>query len=119
MTFAAVRRLGLSLPDVTTGTIYRSPALKVKGRMFACLAIHRSAEPHTLVVRLPFGKRDQLVADKPGTYYLTDHYVDYPCVLIRLGRCSDKELKERLAAGHAFMASGAKVTPRRRRGAKR
>jgi hypothetical protein len=87
--------------------------------MFACLAIHRSAEPHTLVVRLPFGKRDQLVADKPGTYYLTDHYVDYPCVLIRLGRCSDKELKELLAAGHAFMASGAKVTPRRGRGAKR
>jgi hypothetical protein len=27
-----------------------SPSLKVRGRMFACMASHKSAEPDTLVV---------------------------------------------------------------------
>jgi len=42
-----VRTMGLALPEVEEGTAYGSPALNVRGKMFACLAIHRSAEPNT------------------------------------------------------------------------
>jgi hypothetical protein len=113
-TFEAVRRLGLVLPDVEEGTTYGAPALKVHGRMFACLASHRSAEPDTLVVRVSFATRDGLLAEDPDTFYLTDHYVGYPCVLVRLARCRRDTLAELLSAGHAFIARAANVRPRKR-----
>ena len=71
--FEVVRTMGLALPEVEEGTAYGSPALNVRGKMFACLAIHRSAEPNTLVVRIDFDQRDELIAWEPKTYYLTDH----------------------------------------------
>jgi hypothetical protein len=84
--FDTVRELGLVLPDVEEGTTYGSPALKVRGKMFACLAIHRSADPGSLAIRIAFDQRDELIAEDPNTYYVTDHYVTYPCVLVRLSR---------------------------------
>src|SRR5437762_4631276 len=75
--FDTVRRMGLALPDVEEGKAYGSPALKVGGKMFACMAVHRSAEPGTLAVRVQFEHRDELIDADPKTYYLTDHYVNY------------------------------------------
>ena len=100
--FDVVRRLGLALPDIEEGRVYGGRALKVRGRMFACEAVHRSAEPNTLVVRIEFGRRDELIEAKPRTYYLTDHYVDYPCVLVRLGRIGEDELRDLLLMGWRF-----------------
>src|SRR6476661_5085587 len=82
--FALVRRFGLSLPQVEETTMYGAPALEVRGKMFACMASHKSAEPGTLVVRMDFDQRDELIATDPSTYYLTDHYVGYTSVLVRL-----------------------------------
>jgi len=67
--------LGRVLPDVEEGTVYGSPALEVHGKMFACLAVHKSAEPDTLAIRVDFDQRDAFIAEDPQTYYLTDHYV--------------------------------------------
>jgi hypothetical protein len=111
--FEAVRALGLALPDVEEDTYYGKPALMLRGQMFACLASHRSAEPDTLVVRLEFAQRDELLDAKPETYYLTDHYVGYPCVLVRLRRIPQDELRDLLLMGWRFMS--AKRTPRSRR----
>ena len=113
--FDDVRAVGLTLPDVDEGTTYCSPALKVRGRMLACMAIHRSAEPNTLVVRLGFDCRDELIAIEPGIYYLTDHYVDYPSVLVRLGRLRKDAIRGLLLMGHRFVSARAKVKPRKRR----
>ena len=52
ISFDTVREIGLALPDVEEGTIYGSPALKVRGKMFACLAVHRSADPGSLAIRM-------------------------------------------------------------------
>ena len=112
--FDAVRRLGLALPDVEEDTYYGEPALMVRGQMFACLASHRSAEPDTLVVRLEFAQRDELLDAKPETYYLTDHYVGYPCVLVRLGRIPKDELRDLLLMAWRFM-SAAKAPRSRKR----
>jgi hypothetical protein len=67
-TFDAVRRIGLRLPGVEEGTMYGSPALKVRGNLLACLAVHKSAEPDTLAVRIDFGDRDELIDANPKTY---------------------------------------------------
>ena len=103
--FDVVRKLGLRLPEVEEGTAYGSPALKVRGRMLACLAVNRSAEPNTLAVCIDFLQRDELIAEEPKTYYLTDHYVSYPCVLVRLARIREDALRDLLLMGWRFMSS--------------
>jgi hypothetical protein len=112
--FDAVRAIGRTLPDVEEGTTYGSPALKVHGRMFACLAVHRSAEPDTLAVRVEFDRRDELIREDPTTYYLTDHYVNYPCVLVRLRRIQPDALRDLLLMGWRFMSTVRKLPVRRR-----
>lgn len=109
ITFDTVREVGLGLSDVEEGTAYGSPALKVRGRMFTCLASHRSAEPGTLVVLVDFSQRDALIAERPDIYYLTDHYVNYPSVLVRLSRIQPDALRDLLLMSRRFAAArGAK-----------
>jgi hypothetical protein len=118
--FDTVRRLALELPQVEDGTAYGSPALKVGGRMFACLASHRSAEPGTLVLIVGFEQRDELIAAEPGTYYLTDHYVNYPTVLVRLTCVHEDALRDLLRMAWTFVAAkgGRRAGPRKRKTAR-
>jgi hypothetical protein len=112
--FDTVRRLGLALPDVEEGTAYGSPALKVRGKMFACLAIHKSADPGSLAIRIDFDQREDLIAEDPKTYYVTDHYVDYPCVLVRLTRVHEDALRDLLLMAWRFVSSRSKRRARQR-----
>ena len=112
ITFDDVRTIGLQLPDVEVGTAYGSPALKVRGKMFACIASNKAAEPNTLALRLDFGQRDELIAADPSVYYLEDHYVPYPCVLVRLSRVRADALEDLLRMAWRFEASR---SPRKRR----
>lgn len=105
ISFDTVREMGLALPEVEEGTVYWSPALKVRGKMFACLAVHRSAEPHSLAIRIDFDQRDELMAVDPTTYYLTDHYVDYPVVLVRLTRVHHHALRDLLLMAWRFVST--------------
>jgi hypothetical protein len=100
--FRRVRRLGAKLEGVEEGTSYGAPALKVRGKMFACIAVDKSAEPDTLAVRMSFLERDLRLQAEPDVYYLKPHYVNYPCVLARLGKISDDALRELLEAGWQF-----------------
>jgi hypothetical protein len=102
VTFDAVRKIGLALPDVEEGTMYGSPALKLGGRLVACLAVHRSAEPGSLVVRTEFEDRTALLEEDPKTYYLTDHYVNHPVVLVRLSHIGIDQLRDLLASARRF-----------------
>ena len=111
----AVREIALGLPRVEEGTTYGSPAFKVDGKMFACLASHRSAESNTLVVRMDFDERDGLIAAEPNTYYLTDHYVDYPCVLVRLTRVRHEALRDLLLMGWRFVSAAKSRTVAKRK----
>ena len=113
--FDAVSKIALGFPRVAAGTAYGSPAFKVDGKMFACLAVNRSAEPNTLVVRMTFEERDGLIAEEPKTYYLTDHYVDYPCVLVRLARVRQDALRDLLLIGWRFASAAKSRTVAKRR----
>jgi hypothetical protein len=42
----------------------------------ACGPTHRSAEPGSLVVRVGFDDRAELLAAAPDVYYVTDHYLN-------------------------------------------
>ena len=57
--FDRVAAIGLTLPDVESATKYDgSPVLKLGGCFLAGLAMHRSAEPDSLVVRYDIEARD-------------------------------------------------------------
>jgi hypothetical protein len=71
--------------------------------MMACIPTHKSAEPGSLAVRLDFAQRDELVAADPATYYLKDHYVNYPCVLVRLNQIPDDALEDLLRMAYEFV----------------
>src|SRR4029079_16206183 len=96
--FDAVREIALALPGVEESTTPRGTSLKVAGRMLACPAIHSSAEPSSLVVRVSAELRERLLATEPDAYYLTEHYVGYPSILVRLSRVSQDSLRDVLAS---------------------
>ena len=104
----AVREMGLALPDAEEGTTYGTPALKVRGQMFACIPSHRSAEPDSLAVRIPFEQRDELLDAEPNTYYVKEHYQNYAVVLVRLARVHPDALRDLLRGAHQFMSSKTK-----------
>jgi hypothetical protein len=115
ITFDTVRELGLALPDVEADTYFGTPALKVRGKMFACITSHKSAEPNTLAVVLGFDRREELIAEQPDIYYLKEHYVGYPCVLVRLGRVHKDALSDLLLMGWRFVSARAKKRAKPRR----
>jgi hypothetical protein len=91
-----VRTIARSLPDVEESTSPRGTGFKVRGKLLACEAIHKSAEPNSLMVRIGTRDRKLLVAAEPETYYLTDHYRGYPAVLVRLSVIDPKALRKLL-----------------------
>jgi hypothetical protein len=121
ITFETVRRVGLTLPDVEEGTSYGSPALMVHGAMFACVPSNKSAEPGSLVVRMDFEQRDELLAADPKTYYVKEHYLGYPCVVVRLARLHADALKDLLLTGRRFVMATTKPrsAARKRKAVKR
>ena len=108
LTFDAVRTIGLRLPGVDAGTAYGSDALKANGKMIACVATNKSAEPGSLVVCLGFAQRDELIAAEPETYYLKDHYLNYPVVLVRLARIHEDALRDLLLMAVRFVSARGK-----------
>jgi hypothetical protein len=111
--FARVRSLGLALPGTEESTSWNSPSLKREGTLYAVMASHKSAEPDTLVVILPIDQRDDIIAADPRTYYLTEHYVNYPSLLVRLRRVHDDALRDLLLA--AWRLAGEKKARKRKR----
>src|SRR4029079_19451426 len=83
MTFDDVRKIALAWPEVEDGTSYGTPALKVRKKMLARL----KEDGDSLVMpRGPHDARDMLVESQRKVFYFTDHYRDYPMVLIRLSK---------------------------------
>jgi hypothetical protein len=121
LTFAAVEAIGRAIPDVEVTIAWGQPALKVHGKMFACMASHKSAEPSSLVVMMAFADRDALVEDDPATYYLKEHYLNHPCVLVRLTHVRLDALRDLVVGAHRFVSvqTQSKSGAGRRRGTAR
>jgi hypothetical protein len=111
--FDTVRELGLALPDVVDGTAYGAPALKLRGKLLACIPTNRSAEPNSVVVRIAIEQRAELLRQQPHLYYITDHYAPHPTVLVRLSRITRVELAALLRDAHRFVSEGFRETGKR------
>ena len=69
-----------------------------------CLLEH-SAEPGSLAVRVGFDDRAELLAAAPDAYYITDHYLNYNAVLVRLSRVTPDVLRDLLGMAHKFVTA--------------
>jgi len=101
--WAAIERIGLTLPGVELGTSWGSPALKLRGQMVACIPTHKSAEKDSVVVRVDYAQRDELIDTEPDVYYVKDHYLNYPCVLARMKRVHPDALRGLLLMGWEYV----------------
>jgi len=111
--FDDVRKNAMTLPDVKDSTIHGAPSLKVRGRLLTCPALHRSAESDTLAVRIGFDTRAELLTAEPDVYYVTDHYLNYPTVLVRLSRIHRDALRDLLDMARLFVSAKTKKSARK------
>jgi hypothetical protein len=80
VTFALVRQLALALPEVTEGTSYGTPAFHVRGKLLARLR----EDGNTLAIKIEPAEREFRILANPDAFFVTDHYVGYPMILVRL-----------------------------------
>src|SRR5262245_15464545 len=101
--FDTVRKIGLALPGAEESVAWGTPVLKVRGQIFAGIAIHSSAEPGSLMVRMAPEDRDELISAAPDVYYVTDHYIPGNGVLVRLSRVNGDVLRDLIGMSHKFV----------------
>lgn len=87
-----LRQLALELPGAEESTSYRTPAFKVKGKLFARL----KEDGESVVVKVDFDERDTLLAADPKAFFITDHYLNHPMVQVRLSAIRKAQLRDLL-----------------------
>jgi hypothetical protein len=103
-TVEQVRTTALALPGVEEGVCHGTPAFYVRGRLM--LRLWEDGE--TLVVRFPKEERAALMEENPDVFSVTDHYRNYPAVLLNL-LAVDRKLLERMIEGAWRMQAPRKV----------
>ena len=93
LTLSTIRRVASALPGLQEGTSYGTPAWRYKGRLLARL--HQDGQ--SLMLKVGFDAREHLVRADPETFFVTEHYRNYPRVLARLDRLSAADLGKLLA----------------------
>jgi hypothetical protein len=93
LTLSTIRRVASALPGLQEGTSYGTPAWRHKGKLLARL--HQDGQ--SLMLKVGFEAREHLVRADPETFFVTEHYRNYPSVLARLDRLSAADLRKLLA----------------------
>jgi len=107
--FEPVRRAVTGLPEAEESTSYGTPSLKVRGKFLTRL----KEDGETIVLRVDFDSRDAMMRVQPDVFYLTDHYRDYPAVLVRLKAVNRAQLSELLADAWRLVAPRSLVAKKR------
>jgi hypothetical protein len=90
--FETVCAIARDLPGAEESTSYGTPAFKVKGKLFA--RFHQDGE--SLVVSVDFDEREEMMNADPEKFYITEHYRNYPWILVRLSKVRPEELRDLL-----------------------
>lgn len=110
MTFKQALKIAQSLGNVEESTSYGTAAIKIGGKLIARL----KEDGDSLVVGTTFEERAEMMAADPETYYITDHYLNAPWVLVRLSRVHPDALRDLLGGALKLaLLAGRSKSPRR------
>lgn len=114
----AARRLLLQLPNVVEGRSYGLPSYLLNGRF---LARFRDADTVLVLQLATIDERDVLMQLDPRAFFFTEHYRNYPAVLIRLAEVPQPLLAEVVSEAwrHVAALPPARKRPKSTTGAKR
>lgn len=90
--FESFRQMALSLPGMIESISYGTPSFKTNKKLIA--RFHEDGE--SLVIKMDFETRDFLLQVNPSIYFITDHYRNYPYVLVKINNVELEELKGHL-----------------------
>lgn len=92
MNFDDVRQIAAGFPGVEEHNVFGGPTLKVGKRFLACIA---KIDQDTLCIKVPDRReREYLLAHQPDIYYLTDHYANFECLLVRMPKADLEEVRK-------------------------
>jgi hypothetical protein len=111
ISFDTVREIAGRLPGAVEGTSYGTPAFHV-GKT---LLVRQHQDGESLVVRIDPEERAIRIAADPKIYSVTDHYINYPWILVRIASVRRRELKELLEEAWRLGATEGRVEKRRPR----
>ena len=108
---ATVRRLALSLPEVSADPDPDRLNFAVAGKPIAWTFLERlqpkaPRQPRLdiLVVRCAIERKEMLIEAAPDTYFDDDHYRGYPAVLVRLPAIAQADLEALLRQAWSIQA---------------
>jgi len=84
----------MAFPGVEEAPCYGTPGYRVRSALLARL----KEDGETLVVKTTFVDRDFLLSARPDLYFITDHYRNYPYLLVRLKVSRADELRDLVEA---------------------
>src|SRR5438105_14601770 len=90
VSFDSVREIAQTLSGAEESTSYGTPAFKAKGKLFA--RQHQDGE--SLVIPIDFEAREEMMSAAPEKFYITDHYLNYPYMLVRMSKVTRDEVRD-------------------------
>ncbi|HEY8474206.1 MAG TPA: MmcQ/YjbR family DNA-binding protein [Natronosporangium sp.] len=100
------RRIGRELPEVEDQSSPDFVQLRVRGKQFAWTLLERvepdgPREPQlgVLAIRCTPADKQALLESDPAKFFITEHYRNFPAILVRLANVDDDELRELLIEG--------------------
>jgi hypothetical protein len=92
VTFDTVREIARGLPGTVEGISYGTPAFRVGKSLF----VRQHQDGESLVVKIDFDQRAMRMRADPETFHITDHYLNYPWILVRLSTVDPDDLRDLL-----------------------
>jgi hypothetical protein len=102
-------RIALAMPAAESSTSYGTPAVKVRGKL---MSRWRTEAEGALAIRCDFLDRQILLLAQPEVFFLTDHYRDYPMILMRLEKASRTTMSEAVERAWRLVAPAKLVRER-------
>jgi hypothetical protein len=90
---ADLRKVALSFPQANEKPSYGKPSYFIAKKFFTRL---RDEDDSIVWIVGSIDERDHLLEMDPRTYFITEHYRDYPAVLVRIARIDKTMLRKML-----------------------
>jgi len=84
-------KIALALPGTEESTGFGTPAVRVRGKF---ISRWRTEAEGALAIRCDFLDRQMLLQAQPDVFFVTDHYLNYPMILVRLDKIRPDALSD-------------------------